>query len=218
MGEQSKELIARIVAAPVHVVGAVHGCDGGRYRVETEFGEIDAGRAASCLLQPETGDSVLVSGPRLDAVWIIAVLERHGAGPARLDVEGDATLSVGGTLRLEAGADLALKAGGRAAVEGDDLELRALRGRAIIDVFEAIGREMSASASRLRMSGGILEVLAERLTAFFGHSVRTVEGVDQARSGVVDYRAEQSMSLRGRDLLATAEELVRVDASQINIG
>lgn len=218
MGEQSKELIARIVAAPVHVVGTVRGCDSGRHRVQTEFGDLDAGRAASCLLVPEDGDVVLVSGPRIESVWIIAVLERHGVGPARLDIEGDASLSAGGSLRLDAGADLGLKAGRCVGLQGEELEIHAVRGRSVIDSFEAFGRELAASVSRLRLTGGLFEVMAERLTSFLGHSVRTVEGVDQARSGVVDYRAEKSMSLRGRDLIATAENLVRVDGSQINIG
>jgi hypothetical protein len=60
--------------------------------------------------------------------------------------------------------------------------------------------------------------MAERFVGFFKNSVRSVEGSDLVRSGSVDYRASGAMSLHGRDLLATADELVRVDAAQINMG
>ena len=53
---------------------------------------------------------------------------------------------------------------------------------------------------------------------FAGHSVRTVEGVDQARSGTIDYRATQSLSLQGSEIIATAKTLVKVDGGQIHIG
>ena len=83
MGDQAREMIARIASMPIHAIGTLaRSGEAGRYAVETEFGTFSSRRAASCLLEPEPGDEVLVSGPTLESAYIIAVLERPAAdGP-----------------------------------------------------------------------------------------------------------------------------------------
>lgn len=210
MGEQSKEVLARIVSAPVHLVGNVLVAAGGRLRVATECGELDTRRAASCLLAPEEGDQVLVSGASVEDAWIIAVLERRAATAARISLDGDLHVHVAGELSLQADTRLTLR--------GEEMDLRGARARVVVDSVEAVGNELTASVGKLRLVGNVFETMAERFIGFFKNSVRSVEGTDQVRSGSVDYQAANALSLHGRDVLATAENLVRVDAAQINIG
>jgi hypothetical protein len=211
MEKLSQELAAHFSATPVHAIGELLDADAAQgLVVRTQFGELSARRAASCLLEPRPGDSVLVSGPTLEAAWIIAVLERQSAGPARLSLEGDAELTVTGNLSLRAEQSLRL--------EADALTLRAREGTALIDRFHAFGREFTASVGQLKLVGNLLETFVERVTQFAKMSLRTVEGCDQLRSGVVDYQAEQTLNLRGREIVATAEELVKIDGGQIHLG
>lgn len=225
MGEHSRGLIERLAAVPVHAVGRVVGptdglpSGGPDITVDTEFGRLLVRRAASCLLRPEVGDTVLVSGPNQAAAWVIAVLERGGAVPSRFDLGGDAGLSVDADgLRLESSGRLDFAAGGELRLTAEALTVRAASATALIDRLSAFGRELSASIGQVRLVGNLLETFVDRLTQFARNSLRSVEGLDQARSGTVDYRAEQGMSLHGRELMATAEGLVKIDGGQINVG
>jgi len=207
-----RELATSIVSIPVQAIGELTGFDtAGSATVRTEFGEFPARKAASCLLEPRSGDRVLVCGPTLESAWIIAVLERREPGPARLAFDGDAELAVtGGSLNLRAERTLGLESG--------TLKLRAREGVALIDRCHWVGRECAALVGRLRLTGNLLETFVDRITQFAKQSLRSVEEMDQVRSGVVDYQAEKTMNLRGRELLATAEELVKVDGGQIHLG
>ena len=63
-----------------------------------------ARRAASCLLEPEPGDTVLIGGD-LARCYVLAVLERVADGPARLSIERELAPAVVGARyrhRLEA--------------------------------------------------------------------------------------------------------------------
>lgn len=218
MGEHSKELMARLAAMPVHTVGELVGAVGDGFAVSTESGPFVARRAASCLLEPEPGDQVLVSG-RNDSVYIIAVLERAGNAPARLVVNGDASLTVyGGSFALSADKELCLKTPAQLALDSAELLVRAEQGTLLIGRLKAIGRELCASIGNVKLIGNVLQTFVGKLSQFAKNSLRAVEGVDQLRSGSIDYECERTLNLHGREILATADGLVKVDGSQIQLG
>src|SRR5262245_6060935 len=68
--------------------------------LERGQGEVIARRAASCLLQPEPSDRVLVA--LAPEPFVLAVLERGSDRRAELAVDGAAVLRVSGTLELDA--------------------------------------------------------------------------------------------------------------------
>jgi len=220
MGDQANDMIARIVSMPVHAIGTlVESSDAGSHRVQTELGTVRARRAASCLLEPEPGDEVLVSGPAPDCLYVIAVLERRTQAPASIVFVGDTRLAVsGGSLSVEADSAVHLEAGERLALTSNAFNLRAKEATTLIDRLNAVGKDLTASIGQVKLIGNLLESFVDRITQFAKGSLRVVEGTDHVRSGVVDYQAEQTVSLRGRQLLATAEELVKVDGGQIHLG
>jgi hypothetical protein len=203
MGDRSNELIRQLIEVPVHAIGTVlDGNDPEQLRVSLPQGECVARRAASCLLLAQPGDRVLVSGPNASALYVIAVLETASVRPCQLALGQDAEISVSGKLSLAT----------------DELVVLARRATTMIDQLSSFGRELSASIGKLKLVGNLLETFFDRVGHFAGHSVRTVEGVDQARSGTIDYRATQSLSLQGSEIIATAKTLVKVDGGQIHIG
>lgn len=218
MGEHSKELMARLAAMPVHTVGELVGAVGDGFAVSTESGPFVARRAASCLLEPEPGDQVLVSG-RADSIYIIAVLERAGNAPARLVVDGDASLRAsGGSFTLCADKDLCLSTPARLAQDAAELVVQAQRGTLVIGKLKAFGQELCASIGSVKLIGNVLETFVGKLSQFAKNSLRAVEGVDQLRCGSIDYECERTLNLHGREILATADGLVKVDGSQIQLG
>jgi len=49
-------------------------------------------------------------------------------------------------------------------------------------------------------------------------SFRTVEDIDQLKAKKIDYAAETTMALRAEHAVVHAEELVKVDGKQIQMG
>jgi hypothetical protein len=208
-----------IGAAPIHAAGHVIGAGPEGYAVRTDCGVLIARRAVSCLVDPEPGDTVLVSGQSADEGYIIAVLERTVDGPLRMTFRGNTNISVeGGSIAIAAIEGVHLSAGALLNVSSDELTIRARRATVLVECLTAIGKELSATMGRIRAIGNVFESVVERLFMSAKHSLRSVEGVDQVRSGVIDYRADQLMSLRGANVLATARELVKFDGEQIHLG
>ena len=219
MAEPARRLTARVAMEPLHVMGTVVRVGDGDFGVMTDAGLLGARRAVSCLLEPERGDSVLVSGQSAERAYVIAVLERAGDGPANLVVVGDAVLrSAGGSMTLEAGVGLSLSSRTRIDLATQDLTVRSSRTTFLFERLKSIGKEMSASIGCVRLLGNVLESFFERLSLSCRQSVRTVEDEDRVQCGVMDYRAKSVMNLHGQHILASAKELVKLDGEQVHLG
>jgi hypothetical protein len=176
-------------------------------------------RAASCLIEPEPGDLVLVAGDGREHVYILAVLERAGDGPARLSVEGDLAIQVRrGHFSVSSSHGIDLVTATDVKIAGSGLDVRAERGRVFLAELSYIGGKILAQAERVKLLAGIFDSVLERFAQKVKRSYRVVEEMDHLRSGQISYRAEKNMDLRARNALLTAEELVKLDGDQIHLG
>ncbi len=217
----SNDLLPRLERQPLHTDGEVCGSDHeGLIRVRTADGEVKARRAASCLVWPDEGDRVLVSGVQPDALFIIAVLEHRSASPLRLAMPGETVVTVadGAGLSLDLEGELALRSRSRLQLQGEELLVHAGRATLVCRQLKTLARDAFASLRNARLVGTLLEATVERVRLLAGHSERRVQGLDLARSGSMDYGAEQTVQLHGQNLLASAEKLVKVDGDQIHLG
>lgn len=211
MGSPEKKLM-QLCAAPMHGVGTVLAVDGdGRCRVATAQGELRVSLAASCLLAPEAGDVVWLAGDFAQGMYVTAVLER-GAARASSRV----VLPAGAVLESADGA-MTLKAQ-RLTLAGEQLAVQGKRAAIAIDKVTGVGREVTWSFGRVKLIADMLESFADRVSQFSRWSQRTVAGMDQVRATQVDYRAEQMMQLHAGNLVADAENLVKLDGEQIHMG
>ena len=79
---------------PVQLIGEVTHIDPqGIYTVSCDQHDWQVPRAASCLLAPQVGDEVLISGPVHSQVYLIAVIRQAVADSSRLEVLGDLVIS-----------------------------------------------------------------------------------------------------------------------------
>jgi hypothetical protein len=58
----------------------------------------------------------------------------------------------------------------------------------------------------------------ERVLSRVQRSYRVVEEVEQFSGRHLDYQVSENLSLRGKNSLITAEELVKLDAKQLHLG
>jgi hypothetical protein len=64
----------------------------------------------------------------------------------------------------------------------------------------------------------VCDSLFERVSQRVKRSFRTVEDIDQVRANKIDYASESTLALRAENAVVHAEELMKVDASQIQLG
>ncbi|WP_413763527.1 DUF3540 domain-containing protein [Variovorax sp. Varisp41] len=159
-------------------------------------------RAASCLLQPSVGDTVLVAGPRRDQAYLIAVITQAYPAQARLAVDGVLTLQAGTRLELAA----------------PELDLQARKAEVEIGEMDYRGGEVRITTLIARFVGRTCETVLDRLSVLTRSSFRLTEEVEQVRAGQIDYQAEETLRLHAKNTLVSSKGLVKVDAEQIHMG
>jgi hypothetical protein len=204
---------------PIHATGTVSAVAADAVAVRLKSGLVQARRAASCLMEPAPGDQVLVSGEDASDCYVIAVLARDSTTPCRLHLSGDTHLQVNdGALHLGADHGLRLAGGPSLHLSAAEIDLQSAKTQLITGQLTVIGRALTATLDHIGLVGNRVEAVFKSLLQRLSHSVREVEGVDHLRCGQIDYRAEENASVRGKNTLLTARELVKIDGGQIHLG
>ncbi|MEQ8398375.1 DUF3540 domain-containing protein [Thalassobaculum sp.] len=187
---------------PLPFVAVVVGIDGDRPVIEFNARMVSARLAASCLLQPAEGDSVLAVRTAAD-VFVLAILERRS--------ETAATLSV-------PGADSVTLAQPQLALRCDTLEVDAKRTTLRSQVAQVAGRTLSAVAERLDVVARTLRRSADHEFSHAKTASRTVEGAENITAGEMMLEARSALSQRAGIVLVDAREDVRVNGERITMG
>jgi len=208
-------------STPVHFIGRLtaHMPDG-QLEVEDDEGVAwMCRRAASCLLRPEQGDTVLLSGPDRFRVYLIAVIEQADLGTSRIEAPGNVTLgSPTGTISIESAGNLSLRSGATLEMKSTQWAMQADEGNCRVDQLHVTAQSVDATVGRTRLVGKVLETVADRIVQMARNALRLVEEVDQSRVGHLDCKATQTVRIHGQHTMVTGKELVKVDASQIHMG
>ena len=177
----------------------------------------EARRAPSCLLEPRVGDRALVVVRGAEA-YVLAVLDRAGAGAARLSVEGDLDVAVQGRFTVAAQEGISLLTKERLETVAASITTRAMERSFAIDRLSIVGKELVANTRVAKLVTGALESIAERVHHHAKRSFRTIEQIDQLRAKRIDYRTDEEMALKSRHAFISATELVKILGEQIHMG
>ncbi|MDR1686339.1 MAG: DUF3540 domain-containing protein [Desulfovibrio sp.] len=172
--------------------------------------------AASCLLQPQKDDTVLLACLEDGTQVVLAVLFR--AGEARISLPAHSTLECPGRLTLRCAESLDLQSGRRMHMQTEELgvtvkncDVRALSVKSVVSSIDVC-------CSTLYSYGkSALSVFAS-LTQCLGTSRRMVEGEDETRAGSSTLLAEDTVTVMSKNKLTLAEETARTDAKLIQLG
>lgn len=182
--------------------------------------EYAARRAKSCLVAPAAGDDVLVAFGRGNRCFVLALLEEsEPAGKTTLEVEGDLELAApNGKATVRAARGIGLTSGDELSLAARALSVTALEGTVFVQKLAYLGSRLKAEVEGMKVIGSVCDSVFERVSQRVQRSFRTVTDIDQVKAKKIDYAAETTMALRGENAVVHAEELVKVDASQIQLG
>jgi len=200
-----------------HVAVVIDRCQTGWLLHETGKRFV-ARKAASCLLIPEPGDSVLVCVVG-NGVWILAVLERDESRASIIETTAGLSLRPGsGKIDLFGPDGVSVSSGDAITMESPRLQVSARLAKMVTGKLSWLGERLDARFDGVRMVGRLFDSVLERFSRKARRSYRHTEEVDQVRSGQIDYRSAKNMTLRGRNVLTKAEELAKFDGDQIHLG
>jgi uncharacterized protein DUF3540 len=207
-------------AAPAVELAQVIAAEGRRCRVRSASGgEVDARVAASCLVQPCAGDQVALlaaAGAEVPYVW--AVLERAEGGPLGISApEGLSVSAPAGAIVLSA-ERIEVLSRQRVGITAPDVEVEARGLRLSFRELSATGTQAALSIDVLRFLGKNVTLLLERVLTRVRRSYRVVEELEQMSGRQLDYKLSENFSVRGKNNLITAEELVKLDGKQLHLG
>lgn len=213
--------VAPDVSSPLHSISTIHGLlPDGRFAVEDDAGVVrTCRRAASCLLKPQMGDTVLVSGPDSCRVFLIAVLEQ--ADPTVSRIEADGALVVGGnaqSVTIESDVGVSVRSGAALDMVAAQWTMRAGSADCSLDDVRFTTRTLDATMGTMKAIGKVFETVADRVVQMTRSTLRIVEGIDQSRVGHLDCKASDTVRIHAKHTMVTAQDLVKVDGSQIHMG
>ncbi|AKJ28884.1 DUF3540 domain-containing protein [Caldimonas brevitalea] len=205
------------VQGVIHEIGEVERTLDATVTVSTPYGLRRARLAASCLVRPGPGDTVLVAG-RGDACFVLSVLERHAEGPLELHLDRDTRLDVQGQLSVQTTGATRFGSATEVAIDAPSVELRG-------DKVALTGAQVSIAAQSLTWMADTLEAtarwcrqVADVWSLRARHHQREVEEMELVRVGHLDLQAQQVMNLRARHTVLRSDELTKVDGKQVQVG
>ena len=192
------------VAAATPVVAQVAAAGDGSVSLASGGRRIRARRAASCVLEPAPGDTVLAIGVEADAgAFVIAILDRPAGAEAVLSVPGAAeTALVQDRLALRCE---------RLTVDAGDATLRGRVARVAGGVLAAVAERIDVVARTLRRS-------ADHELSRAGNATRTVDGAETVTAGEMMIEARTALGQRAGIVLVDAREDVRMNGERITMG
>jgi len=199
---------ARINALDGERFGVVSS-EGHRYWLKPAFG---------CLVRPAVGDKVLVS---LDAEggYILSVLERTIAQPARMHVDGDLHLSLpSGALGIEARDGISLDAGAALLVRSEQANVQVQRTNLGIGTLQVSGERIESQWLERHDSAVLHSEKASRHQAEYSDSRRLVEGHEEVIAGSMRQRTSDDWSVQAQSLDLNAQRSVVIDGDRIKLG
>ncbi|WP_338802961.1 DUF3540 domain-containing protein [Xenorhabdus griffiniae] len=159
-------------------------------------------QAASCLLIPSMGDTVLMTKTN-NQLWILAILERaEQQHIAEISVPGDLTITAQGNLSLHS----------------NGFAITANNGNCHINEMQYSGESLSAWISITRLVGNQFESLWKTVTQLSHRLFRHTTQTEQVRAGQLDMQAENYARLHAQQAIVSAKAITKIDAEQIHIG
>ncbi|WP_027184845.1 DUF3540 domain-containing protein [Desulfovibrio inopinatus] len=200
------------------LTGRIEGRIDAIYTLRSTHGVYQAHKAVSCLIEPETGDTVLCGKDEVGHLFILAILMRPNATPSKIAFPDGVSVSAPGN-RFDIDAE-------HVAIQANDT--LQLAGRSThLDADETVMRTRTFSlfSSILHAGVGIAEVIAEsldsvcdRVVARSKCSYRYVEELEQACLGRFRCLVDGSLFMRGRKASLNAEETVTIDGEEVHLG
>ncbi|MCI5163634.1 MAG: DUF3540 domain-containing protein [Candidatus Electrothrix sp. AX5] len=206
MMNQQKFSESEVHTAEVRLRSAqVQRISGTTYFVADACSLVHAERSASCLLQPEQDDLVLISEDSMGKASILTVLERKAGKPAMVSVDGD--------LLIKGQGDLAFKGSRGLNLLTPKILLKADRSKMKINDLAFTGQLLTACGRQLHSIYQTVDIEAKAIVERISRLYRRIKDED-ARLGRLHCRVQAEYSIHAQDASIDAENTMHLKSNK----
>ena len=201
--------------------GTVTGENESCFSVHTDTGELDAERAVSCMISPQSGDIVLLTIDSFGNCYILAILERGEDNNAAQDIvfEGPVNFKVrNGGLRVTTSDDLVLASENKLSMASQEFEIHAGVGSVRIEKFSFFGKLLHSQIEKIKVVADAVDSIFRRSVQRLTSSYRYIEEHEEVQSASTRMLVDGTLTMQTKNTVHTAEEHVKIDAEQIHLG
>lgn len=176
-------------------------------------------RAASCLIEPEVGDQVLVcEGAQAETSFILAVLTRQQPDAASLCLPGGAVLQTNGRQFAVHADGIELHGREKVGLNTVHLDIGAVAATARVAHLQSWSESVESHAVRMTLVVKTLTQEVGRLIARVRESWRKVDGLDETHAGRMRVHVDGHQQIDAGHVTVNAKSFVRIDGKKIHIG
>jgi len=210
--------LARKYSFPTQEIGRVVGVMGKTVRVRSALGEVEARRAASCLLEPELGDEVLVVHHER-GTHVLSVLERDEEAPAKLTTEGDLHISAAsGRISVNARDGVDVVTPGETVIASGTARVSAAKADVVLGALAFVGDHLTAHVDRIKTVAQSVETVSDRLVQRLQRAYRFIARSETVRTEYMDIEARAAFHVKSEATVVHSAGLTKLDGSQIHLG
>jgi hypothetical protein len=199
----------------------VEGAEGRAWRVRGRGGVRLATRAPSCLVEPRSGDKVLIAlSEDGEEAYLLAILSRtDGDASTGIAVEGDLHIdSREGKVEIGARSGIRMVTPGDIETAAHGMMVRVDDAKLFVKTMAYMGRELVSQVKVAKVAGARLDGAWESIRQHAKRVYRTATEGEYVRAQNVDVRCDNQLTLHGENAAITATQLVKMDAGQIVMG
>lgn len=199
----------------------VEGAEGRAWRVRCRGGARLAMRAPSCLVEPRSGDKVLLAlSEDGEESYLLAILSRSDTDAATaIAVEGDLEIdSREGKVEIGARAGIRLLTPADIEAVAQGMMVKVDDAKLFVKSMAYVGRELVSQVKVAKVAGSRLDGAWESVRQHAKRIYRTATEGEYVRAQNLDVRCDNQLTLHGENAAITATQLVKMDAGQIVMG
>lgn len=190
------------------------------YRVSTNIGIIDAGRADACLIKPSSGDMVLLCLDESGGAFILSVLKKSAsAAGTEIHCNGDLKVRAeGGSLRMVCDREVSVAAGEEISLVSREIYVHAEQSEAVIGRFAFLGKVLTVEVERIRTVARSVEQLFHTLSQRMYDKFSFIKDQYEVQASSSRQITEETLVMQSKNAVHMAEEIVTINAEQIHMG
>lgn len=197
----------------------VTAADDGRLTLREPGLRYEARRAASCLLEPAPGDTVLATHTADGQAYVLAVLTRPEGAPSTLRLDSDAQLCApGGRLEIAARDGVDLRTPGTLSMAAAALDMTAATGKVAVRSLTVAGETARAGWDRVKLVARQSESVADQVVQQMKTRLCRVASLDLLRAKNLQQKVDDLYALGTGHALIRARKQVKLDGEQIIVG
>ncbi len=208
----------RLSYDPVQLVGTITKIDADLVTVDCDGTLWSCPQALSCLIEPQIGDEVIISGPDRTRVYLIAVIARPDAAAITLNVNRDLTIrSSTGSISMQSAAGTHIGSDTSVELRAPRLEQTHDNASLTVRQMQYAGETLEATVGRSTFFSNVISLMADRINTVARLCFRHIRDVDHVRARSIDYEAETLTRVHGGYTTLTARDVMKINGDQIHM-